>query len=52
MLLLERLNSNNAEEYIAYLKVAMKEEPDKMTAAAVDEQHLSLQKKMAKWLGG
>ncbi len=38
MLLLERLNSNNAEEYIAYLKVAMKEEPDKMTAAAVDEQ--------------
>ncbi len=38
MLLLERLNPNNAEEYIAYLKVAMKEEPDKMTAAAVDEQ--------------
>lgn len=37
-MLFERLNQSNAEEYIAYLKAAMKEEPDKMTAAAVDEQ--------------
>ena len=28
----ERLNQNNVEEYIAYLKAAMKEEPEKMTA--------------------
>lgn len=37
-MLFERLNQNNAEEYIAYLKVAMKEEPDKMTAETIDEQ--------------
>ena len=34
----ERLNQNNVEEYIAYLKAAMKEEPEKMTAERVDEQ--------------
>ncbi len=37
-MILERLNQNNVEEYIAYLKEAMKEEPDKMTAETVDEQ--------------
>lgn len=34
----ERLNQNNVEEYITYLKTAMKEEPEKMTAEKVDEQ--------------
>ena len=34
----ERLNQSNVEEYIAYLKTAMGEEPDKMTAENVDEQ--------------
>lgn len=34
----EHLNQNNVEEYIAYLKAAMKEEPEKMTAERVDEQ--------------
>ena len=34
----ERLNQNHVEEYIAYLREAMKEEPDKMTAETVDEQ--------------
>ncbi len=33
----EILNKNNLEDYIAYLKIAMKEEPDKMTAEKVDE---------------
>lgn len=37
-MILERLNQNNVEEYIAYLREAMKEEPDKMTAETVDEQ--------------
>lgn len=34
----EILNQNNIEEYIAYLKIAMREEPDKMTAEKVDEE--------------
>lgn len=34
----EHLNQNNVEEYIAYLKAVMKEEPEKMTAERVDEQ--------------
>ena len=34
----EHLNQNNVEEYITYLKAAMKEEPEKMTAERVDEQ--------------
>lgn len=33
----EALSSENIEEYIAYLKIAMSEEPDMMTAEAVDE---------------
>ena len=37
-MLFERLSQDNAEEYIAYLRIAMKEEPDKMTAEAIDEQ--------------
>ena len=37
-MIFERLNQNNVEEYIAYLREAMKEEPDKMTAETVDEQ--------------
>lgn len=38
MILFERLNQDNVDEYIAYLKAAMNEEPDKMTAERVDEQ--------------
>ncbi|MDE6167267.1 MAG: GNAT family N-acetyltransferase [Acetatifactor sp.] len=34
----ERLNENNVDDYIAYLKTAMHEEPDMMTAEKVDEQ--------------
>lgn len=34
----ERLNRDNVEDYIAYLKIAMREEPDLMTADKVDEQ--------------
>lgn len=33
----EKLNKDNAEDYIAYLKVAMSEEPDNMTAEKLDE---------------
>ena len=33
----EILNQDNVEDYIAYLKVAMSEEPDMMTAEKVDE---------------
>lgn len=33
----ERLSADNVEDYIAYLKIAMKEEPDKMTAEEIDE---------------
>lgn len=34
----ERLSKENVEEYIDYLKIAMSEEPDFMTAEAVDEE--------------
>lgn len=37
-MIFERLNEKNIEAYIAYLKEAMGEEPDKMTADTVDEQ--------------
>lgn len=37
-MLFERLSQDNAEEYIAYLRIAMKEEPDNMTGEAIDEQ--------------
>lgn len=33
----ERLNQDNVEDYIAYLKIAMREEPDLMTADQMDE---------------
>lgn len=29
----EILNQDNVEDYIAYLRIAMSEEPDRMTAA-------------------
>lgn len=34
----ERLNQDNLEDYIAYLKIAMREEPDMMTTEEVDEE--------------
>ena len=34
----ERLGQENAEAYIAYLRTAMREEPEKMTAETVDEE--------------
>lgn len=34
----ERLNEKNADDYIAYLRTAMNEEPDMMTAEKVDAQ--------------
>lgn len=34
----ERLNSENIDGYIEYLKIAMREEPELMVAEAVDEQ--------------
>lgn len=34
----EVLNNDNVEDYIAYFKVAMSEDPDLMTAERVDEQ--------------
>lgn len=37
-MIFEILNNDNVEDYIAYLKIAMSEEPDKMTAEKVDEQ--------------
>lgn len=36
-MLFEILNKRNVEEYIAYLKIAMSEEPDLMVADKVDE---------------
>lgn len=33
----EKLKQDNVEDYIAYLKIAMGEEPDNMTAEIVDE---------------
>lgn len=33
----ERLKQDNVEDYIAYLKIAMSEEPNNMTAEEVDE---------------
>lgn len=37
-MLFERLSHVNVDDYIAYLKTAMREEPDMMTAEKVDEQ--------------
>lgn len=37
-MIFEILNNDNVEDYIAYLKIAMSEEPDMMTAEKVDEQ--------------
>ncbi len=37
-MIFEILNDENVEDYIAYLKIAMSEEPDMMTADKVDEQ--------------
>ena len=34
----ERLGQENAEAYVAYLRTAMREEPEKMTAETVDEE--------------
>lgn len=34
----ERLTEDNVEDYIAYLRIAMQEEPDKMTAEEVDAE--------------
>ena len=34
----EILNRDNVEDYIAYLKIAMSEEPDMMTTEKIDEQ--------------
>lgn len=36
-MIFERLSENNIDEYIDYLKIAMSQEPDLMTADAVDE---------------
>lgn len=35
-MLFERLSEDNIEEYISYLKIAMKEEPEKMTAKVAE----------------
>ena len=59
----EKLNEKNVDDYIAFLKTAMQEEPDMMTAEKVDEQGIKsrisdpfftkpplfLQGKRAKW---
>ncbi len=37
-MLFEKLNLDNVEDYITYLKTAMCEEPDKMTAEKLDEK--------------
>lgn len=37
-MIFEILNNDNVEDYIAYLKIAMSEEPDMMTAEKIDEQ--------------
>lgn len=34
----EILNQDNVEDYIAYLRIAMSEEPDRMTAEKIDER--------------
>ena len=34
----ERLNEQNVEQYIAYLKLAMQQEPDMMTVEEIDEE--------------
>ena len=34
----ERLNEQNVEHYIAYLKLAMQQEPDMMTVDEIDEE--------------
>ena len=34
----ERLNEQNVEHYIAYLKLAMQQEPDMMTVDEIDEK--------------
>ena len=34
----ERLNEQNVEQYIAYLKLAMQQEPDMMTVDEIDEE--------------
>lgn len=34
----ERLNEQNVEHYIAYLKLAMQQEPDMMTVEEIDEE--------------
>lgn len=34
----EILNQDNVEDYISYLKIAMSEDPDMMTAEKIDEQ--------------
>lgn len=36
-MIFERLKQDNVEDYIAYLKIAMSEEPNNMTAEKVDE---------------
>lgn len=41
-MLFERLSQDNIEEYISYLKIAMKEHPDRMTAEEIDEQGLKV----------
>lgn len=37
-MIFEILNQDNIEDYIAYLKIALSEEPDMMTADKVDEE--------------
>lgn len=37
-MIFEILDNDNVEDYIAYLKIAMSEEPDMMTAEKIDEQ--------------
>ena len=34
----ERLNEQNVEQYIDYLKLAMQQEPDMMTVEEIDEE--------------
>lgn len=36
----ERLNEQNVEHYIAYLKLAMEQEPNMMTADVIDEEEI------------
>lgn len=39
-MIFERLKQDNVEDYIVYLKIAMSEEPDNMTAEKVDETRI------------